>query len=59
MDKVYLAYRERLLNAAPRMMEELGMEATDDFLGMGVFRKDVDLNEFEKQYLLSVSELFG
>ncbi|XP_055893356.1 short transient receptor potential channel 4-like isoform X3 [Biomphalaria glabrata] len=54
MDKVYLAYRESLLNAAPRMMEELGMDAGEDFLGMGVFRKDVDLTNEEKQYLLSV-----
>ncbi|KAK6976239.1 short transient receptor potential channel 4, partial [Biomphalaria glabrata] len=53
MDKVYLAYRESLLNAAPRMMEELGMDAGEDFLGMGVFRKDVDLTNEEKQYLLS------
>ncbi|XP_059157751.1 short transient receptor potential channel 4-like isoform X3 [Physella acuta] len=54
MDKVYLAYRESLLNAAPRMMEELGMDTGEDFLGMGVFRKDVDLTNEEKQYLLSV-----
>nr|WEY24736.1 transient receptor potential cation channel subfamily C member 5 [Aplysia californica] len=54
MDKVYLAYRESLLNAAPRMMEELGMDGGEDFLGMGVFRKEVDLSNEEKQYLLSV-----
>nr|KAI8756966.1 short transient receptor potential channel 4 [Biomphalaria glabrata] len=36
------------------MMEELGMDAGEDFLGMGVFRKDVDLTNEEKQYLLSV-----
>ncbi|GFO30844.1 short transient receptor potential channel 4 [Plakobranchus ocellatus] len=54
MDKVYLAYRESLLKAAPRMMEELGIDTGEDFLGMGVFRKDVDLSNEEKQYLLSV-----
>ncbi|GFS03942.1 hypothetical protein ElyMa_001162100 [Elysia marginata] len=55
MDKVYLAYRESLLKAAPRMMEELGIDTGEDFLGMGVFRKDVDLSNEEKQYLLSVT----
>jgi hypothetical protein len=54
MDKVYKMYKESLLNPA-RLMEDLpGAEDTIDALGMGIIRKEVDLTNEEKQFLLAV-----
>ena len=53
MDKVYYQYRDSLMNAA-RIMDETGIELEGDSLGMGVIRKEVDLTNEEKQYLLAV-----
>ena len=52
MDRVYYQYRDSLMNAA-RIMDETGLEL-EDSLGMGVIRKEVDLTNEEKQYLLAV-----
>ncbi|XP_013421841.2 transient receptor potential-gamma protein isoform X1 [Lingula anatina] len=53
MDKVYRKYREQVL--AGKIQDEIGIEAfqTDHF-GSGVVRKENDLNNEEKQYLLAV-----
>ena len=53
MDKVYRVYKESLLNPA-RLMDELGVEDSIDALGMGIIRKEVDLTNEEKQFLLAV-----
>ena len=53
MDKVYRVYKESLLNPA-RLTEELGTEDSIDALGMGIIRKEVDLTNEEKQFLLAV-----
>ena len=52
MDRVYYQYRDSLMNT-PRIMDETGLEL-EDSLGMGVIRKEVDLTNEEKQYLLAV-----
>ncbi|KAL8587649.1 hypothetical protein ACOMHN_045338 [Nucella lapillus] len=61
MDKVYRNYKESLLNPT-RLIDDLG--GTDgnsnngsdtlEALGMGIIRKDADLTNEEKQYLLAV-----
>ncbi len=68
MDKVYKKYKEMKMNPG-KMMEELGIDlategvpgggsgphaAGDDQLGMGIVRKETDLNNDEKQFLLAV-----
>ncbi|XP_064607916.1 transient receptor potential-gamma protein-like [Liolophura sinensis] len=53
MDKVYRLYRDSLMNPQ-RLMDELGMDQEGDSLGMGVIRKELDLTNEEKQYLLAV-----
>ncbi|XP_067663770.1 transient receptor potential-gamma protein-like isoform X3 [Haliotis asinina] len=53
MDKVYLKYKESLMNSQ-RLMDELGIDHEGDSLGMGIIRKEMDLNNDEKQYLLAV-----
>ncbi|ELT89523.1 hypothetical protein CAPTEDRAFT_172686 [Capitella teleta] len=57
MDKVYKKYREMKMNPQ-KLMDELGIEITDasaaDSLGMGIVRKETDLNNEEKQFLLAV-----
>ena len=55
MDKVYYQYRQKLMNEN-RLMEDAGidLEGGGDSLGMGVIRKEVDLTNDEKQYLLAV-----
>ncbi|XP_055958673.1 transient receptor potential-gamma protein isoform X2 [Patella vulgata] len=54
MDKVYLKYKEAMMNPT-RLMDELGIESDGvDSLGMGIIRKEVDLTNEEKQYLLAV-----
>lgn len=54
MDKVYKKYKEAKMNPQ-KLMDELGIDITEgDNLGMGVIRKETDLNNDEKQYLLSV-----
>ena len=53
MDKVYYQYRDSLMNAT-RIMDDSGTELEGDSLGMGVIRKEVDLTNEEKQYLLAV-----
>lgn len=53
MDKVYRMYRDSLMNPQ-RLMDELGMDQEGDSLGMGVIRKEMDLTNEEKQYLLAV-----
>ncbi|XP_076467628.1 short transient receptor potential channel 4-like [Babylonia areolata] len=50
MDKVYRNYKESLLNPT-RINDDLGGA---DALGMGIIRKDADLSNEEKQYLLAV-----
>jgi ankyrin repeat protein len=56
MDKVYRKYKEQEQGTNPqRLMEELGLDSAEgDTLGMGVIRKEVDLTNEEKQYLLAV-----
>lgn len=39
---------------ATRIMDETGIELEGDSLGMGVIRKEIDLTNEEKQYLLAV-----
>ena len=54
MDKVYKRYKDSKMNPQ-KLMDELGLEGSDgDTLGMGVIRKEMDLNNDEKQYLLAV-----
>ncbi|XP_033743329.1 LOW QUALITY PROTEIN: transient receptor potential-gamma protein-like [Pecten maximus] len=53
MDKVYRRYRETLMNSS-RLVDEGGTDMDGDCLGMGVIRKEVDLTNDEKQYLLAV-----
>ena len=53
MDKVYRMYKESFLNPA-RLMEDLQNEDSIDALGMGIIRKEVDLTNEEKQFLLAV-----
>lgn len=53
MDKVYYQYRDSLINPI-RMMDDTGIDLAGDSLGMGVIRKEVDLTNEEKQYLLAV-----
>ncbi|XP_041357124.1 short transient receptor potential channel 4-like [Gigantopelta aegis] len=53
MDKVYMQYKQSLSNAN-KMMDELGVDADGDSFGMGIIRKEQDLSNEEKQYLLAV-----
>ncbi|XP_060577329.1 transient receptor potential-gamma protein-like isoform X3 [Ruditapes philippinarum] len=53
MDKVYYQYRDSLINST-RIMDDTGLDLEGDSLGMGVIRKEVDLTNEEKQYLLAV-----
>ncbi|KAH3838869.1 hypothetical protein DPMN_112286, partial [Dreissena polymorpha] len=53
MDKLYYQYRESLMNAT-RMMDDNTLNLEGDSLGMGVIRKEIDLTNEEKQYLLAV-----
>ncbi|XP_025084879.1 LOW QUALITY PROTEIN: transient receptor potential-gamma protein-like [Pomacea canaliculata] len=53
MDKVYRVYKESLLNPQ-RLMDDLGVDENLDSLGMGIIRKELDLTNDEKQYLLAV-----
>lgn len=53
MDKVYYEYRKTLMNAS-KPNDDLGIDMDEDSLGMGVIRKEVDLTNDEKQYLLAV-----
>ena len=50
MDKVYYQYRESLVNSS-RLMDN---DDDENIFGMGNVRKDVDLSNEEKQYLLAV-----
>ena len=56
MDKVYRKYKEAASKLNPQLMEELGVDMSEggDHLGMGVVRKENDLNNDEKQFLLTV-----
>ncbi|XP_064637834.1 transient receptor potential-gamma protein-like isoform X2 [Lineus longissimus] len=51
-----MKYKEQEQGTNPqRLMEELGLDNTEgDTLGMGVIRKEADLSNEEKQYLLAV-----
>ncbi|CAC5362088.1 TRPC4 [Mytilus coruscus] len=53
MDKVYYEYRKTLMTTS-RANDDLGIDMEEDSLGMGVVRKEVDLTNDEKQYLLAV-----
>ena len=56
MDKVYKQYKDSVKKQTnpQQLMEELGLDgAENDTLGMGVIRKEVDLTNEEKQYLLA------
>jgi ankyrin repeat protein len=53
MDKVYYEYRKTLMNTS-KANDDLGIDMEEDSLGMGVIRKEVDLTNDEKQYLLAV-----
>ena len=54
MDKVYRKYLEASKNPQ-KLMDELGIDATEaDSLGVSVVRKETDLNNEEKQFLLAV-----
>ncbi|CAH1777716.1 unnamed protein product [Owenia fusiformis] len=54
MDKVYRKYKQAQLNPQV-LMDELGIDVSDgETLGMGVVRKEIDLNNEEKQYLLAI-----
>lgn len=53
MDKVYKRYKESLMSPQ-RLMDELGIDMDGDSFGMGVIRKEVDLTNDEKQYLLGM-----
>ncbi|XP_052795116.1 transient receptor potential-gamma protein-like isoform X1 [Mya arenaria] len=53
MDQVYYLYRESLLNVT-RTMDETNLGNEGDSFGMGVIRKEIDLTNEEKQYLLAV-----
>lgn len=54
MDKVYKKYKEAKMNPQ-KFMDELGIDPNEsDNLGMGVVRKETDLNDDEKQFLLAV-----
>lgn len=57
MDRVYKKYKEMKMNPQ-KLMDELGIEINDvntaDSLGMGIVRKETDLNNEEKQFLLAV-----
>ena len=54
MDKVYKKYKEAKMNPQ-KLMDELGIDITEgDNLGMGVVRKETDLNNDEKHFLLAV-----
>ncbi|KAL8569256.1 hypothetical protein ACOMHN_029877 [Nucella lapillus] len=61
MDKVYKVYKESLLNPT-RLLDDLNSSGLPpppddnslDALGMGIVRKEVDLTNEEKQYLLAV-----
>ena len=54
MDQVYRKYREVQRNPQ-KLMDELGIDISEgDNLGMGVVRKETDLNNEEKQFLLAV-----
>lgn len=54
MDKVYRKYREVQRNPQ-KLMDELGIDISEgDSLGMGVVRKETDLNNDEKHFLLAV-----
>lgn len=52
MDKVYYQYREKLMNQGRFIDPETELEG--DSFGMGVVRKEMDLTNDEKQYLLAV-----
>lgn len=53
MDKVYRVYKDSLLNPQ-RLMDEFGVDENCDSLGMSIIRKDIDLTNDEKQFLLAV-----
>ena len=55
MDKVYKKYKEAKMNPQ-KLMDELGIDVSHegDNLGMGIVRKETDLNNDEKQFLLAV-----
>lgn len=50
---MYRVYKESLLNPQ-RLMDDLGVDENLDSLGMGIIRKELDLTNDEKQYLLAV-----
>ncbi|XP_074650440.1 transient receptor potential-gamma protein-like [Tubulanus polymorphus] len=54
MDKVYKEYKKQM--NPEKLMQELGIELNEgsDTLGMGVIRKEIDLTNEERQYLLAV-----
>uniref|UniRef100_K1S2W3 Transient receptor potential-gamma protein n=1 Tax=Magallana gigas TaxID=29159 RepID=K1S2W3_MAGGI len=52
MDKVYYQYREKLMNQGRFIDPDTDLEG--DSFGMGVVRKEMDLTNDEKQYLLAV-----
>lgn len=52
MDKVYYQYREKLMNQGRFIDPDTELEG--DSFGMGVVRKEMDLTNDEKQYLLAV-----
>ena len=56
MDKVYKKYKQARMNPQ-KFMDELGLDLTEggkDQLGMGIVRKETDLNNDEKQFLLAI-----
>ena len=55
MDKVYKKYKEMKMNPQ-KFMDELGIDLNSDGdnLGMSVVRKETDLSNEEKQYLLAI-----
>ena len=55
MDKVYKKYKEMKMNPQ-KLMDELGIDINSDgdHLGMGIVRKEADLSNEEKQYLLAM-----
>lgn len=53
MDKVYYEYRRNLMSTS-RANNDIDTDMEEDSLGMGVIRKEMDLTNDEKQYLLAV-----
>ena len=55
MDKVYRQYKEARMNPQ-KLMDELGIDVSDgsNCYGMGVVRKETELNNEEKHFLLAV-----